>query len=144
MSKAEVRELLERGLDHEEGKMVFANVPIAYGEPRRIIHMIEEFLEQPRQVEYQGHYRPPAFARQEAASEVGRSASMALAELEGLGRPAGASDEELLARTGWSRGHLGRTLAALEEADIVRSYPAPVSGMGRPQKLYEPNPDFRG
>ena len=144
MDGQQVRTLLERGLDWEEAKLVFSGIRPESGVPRRIIHAVEEYLEQPRMEEYSSHYRPPAFARQEAAAELGRSASMALAELEALGRPAAAGDDELLARTGWSRAYLGRTLSQLEAAEILRSYPGPTSGQGRPPKLYEPNPEFRG
>lgn len=75
------------------------------------------------------------------ASLLGRSESMAVVELLGLGRPASAHDPELLERLGWTRPYAQRILSRLESAGLVRSIPE-RSGerVGRPRKLYEPNP----
>lgn len=143
MEQDEVREMIERGTDFEEAKIALSNLPIVDIEPRRMIQAVEEYLESPRGEAFdRGLWVPPGFERQEAASRLGRPQAMALAELEALGRPAAAGDEELLHRMGWSRPYLARILAELEDEQILRSFPGQSSGHGRPPKLYEPNPNF--
>jgi len=78
--------------------------------------------------------------RQERTAALGRSEHMALAELEAIGHPTSAHDEQLLGRLGWSRPYAQRMLARLEEAGLVRVIPDRSGGQGRPRKLYEPTP----
>ena len=63
-----------------------------------------------------------------------------MAELEALGHPAAAGDPELLERLGWTRPYTSRVLANLEAHRLLRSFPGPTTGQGRPPKLYEPEP----
>ena len=63
-----------------------------------------------------------------------------MAELEALGHPAAAGDPELLERLGWTRPYTSRVLANLEAHGLLRSFPGPTTGQGRPPKLYEPEP----
>lgn len=58
------------------------------------------------------------FERAEQAG--GRRAAMLLAELEGLGRPVHAGDQELMTRMGLTRARLVQLLSALETAALVK------------------------
>ncbi|HLI55962.1 MAG TPA: ATP-binding protein [Actinomycetota bacterium] len=74
--------------------------------------------------------------RQAAAAELGRPASMLLAELEALGA-ASASDPALLERLGWTRTRAVQVLGQLHAAGLVSA--SEVKGAaGRPRKVYRP------
>lgn len=74
-------------------------------------------------------------ARLEAAHRAGgRRAAMLLAELDALGRPAHAGDDELLARMGLTRPRLVQLLGALTDADLITKHRE-----GR-RVLFEPKP----
>jgi hypothetical protein len=76
--------------------------------------------------------------RQTAASELGRAASMALAELEALG-PISASDDRFLKRLGWTKARASKVLNSLQEAGLVTSSEE-IMGPGRPRKVYRLRP----
>jgi hypothetical protein len=75
--------------------------------------------------------------RELAASQLGRPASMLLAELEGMGS-ASASDEELLKRLGWTRPRATQVFGELERAGLVTSREE-KGPSGRPRKVYQPS-----
>jgi hypothetical protein len=138
MGAEEIDELLRRGLDGDELARVQASPTYPLRDtPRRVIQLAHDLLDGTIAGNEQ-----PARRREGIAARLGRPESMALAELEALGRPATASDDELLARLGWKRPYTGRVLTRLEDAGVVRSFPAPREGQGRPAKLYEPNPEI--
>ncbi len=64
-----------------------------------------------------------------------------LAATEALGAPVAAGDTNFLKRLGWTRPHAARTLAAMEDAGVLRSFRASEDRPGQPRKLYEPNPN---
>jgi energy-coupling factor transporter ATP-binding protein EcfA2 len=136
MTAAQIDDLLRRGLSASERAQVDAHeMRPVQDTPRRVIRFAQDVLDGT----LSGVDLPEA-RRHERAAALSRGASMALAELEGLGRPAAASDPELLARLGWTRPYASRVLAGLESAGVLRSFPAAAVGQGRPPKLYEPNP----
>jgi energy-coupling factor transporter ATP-binding protein EcfA2 len=73
--------------------------------------------------------------RQTMAASLGRPASMMYAELESLGRPVAASDEELLTRVGVTRERASQVLNKLEAGGLLESFNEPGE-RGRPRKLY--------
>lgn len=131
MNSQEIDALLERGLDEQELKQVDAQAerPIS-APPRHVVRWAQEVLD--------GHTPIDVLKLKERADELGRQAAMALSELQALGRPAAAGDEELLRRLGWTRANASRWLSRMEAAGILRSSIGPSQGQGRPPKLYEP------
>ena len=57
------------------------------------------------------------------------------AELESLGRPVAASDEELLDRLGVTRERASQVLKRLENEGLLESFTEPAE-RGRPRKLF--------
>lgn len=76
--------------------------------------------------------------RRRRAQELGRSAAVALDEVEAL-EPVSASDPRLLERLGWTKARASRVLNDLEDADLVEAKSVPA-GPGRPPKLYRTRP----
>lgn len=131
----EVRSLLERGLDPKERRKMKGISPPTELHLRAVIREVERILEG----DTGSDQRMGALI--EEAAGIGRSESMAMVELIGLGRPVSVHDDELLDRLGWSRAYTQRIFANLEAAHLVRSIPEPSKERtGRPRKLYEPNP----
>ena len=134
MNAEEITALLERGLEPDERPVVAAasDQPI-FATPGYVIRWAQDVLDgvvldkRKRDIELQ-----------EKAYEMGRPASMLMAELEALGRPVSAGDPELLGRLGWTRTNAARWLARMEEAGLLRSLIGMPAGQGRPPKLYEP------
>jgi hypothetical protein len=73
--------------------------------------------------------------QREALEELGQPARRVAAALEAAGR-ASASDDQFLARLGWSRSRATQVLRELEEAGIVTGSLERREG-GRPRKVYE-------
>jgi hypothetical protein len=141
LSYAETEQLLRRGLDDDEYRLVdsVGDKLIAGAYPRTTIRAAQEVLAGNGPAETAGAPRSQQLA--ERASELGRSEAMAMAELQGLGHPVSAHDPELLGRLGWSRPYAQRMLSKLEDAGLLRSIPDRSGDRpGRPRKLYEPNP----
>jgi hypothetical protein len=78
--------------------------------------------------------------RRKRAAQLGPSEQLALAELESIGRPVSAHDDELLGRLDWSRAYLQRILARLADEGLVHVVAERTGNLGRPRKLYEPAP----
>ena len=136
LTVAEATELLERGLDDEERwnlpeADLWAPDPLW---PRGLVSAVRDQLEgtslaAPDQLEV---------LRQKEA-ELSRAPSMVLAELQQLRRPAAAGDPELVERLGFSRPHISRALAELEQLGLVQASMGSTEGrQGRPVKFYEP------
>jgi len=70
-------------------------------------------------------------ARDDAASQIGDPAAQLIAELEANG-PASASDAELLARMGWTRGRAAQVFKSLEQSGLVKGF----TSVGGRRKLY--------
>jgi predicted transcriptional regulator len=139
LEPTEVRDLLKRGLDGKEWHRMKGISPPSELHVRSVIREVERILEG----DAGSDQRMGALI--EEAAGIGRSESMAMAELIGLGRPASVHDDELLDRLGWSRAYAQRIFANLEAAHLVRSIPEPSKERtGRPRKLYEPNPRSLG
>lgn len=135
LSYAETEGLLRRGLTDEEYQRVDVERPLSGAHPRYVIRWAQDALE-PEDAEA----GPPLGWHLRQASGLGRSESMAVAELQGIGRPVSAHDPELLERLGWSRPYAQRVLANLEEHGLLRSIPERSDKPGRPRKLYELDP----
>jgi hypothetical protein len=136
LNEPEIEQLLRNGLDPDEARLVLANSQrplIDY--PRDVARFARQVLGGTLEQEQDAARR-----RAEIALQLGRTTSMALAEIEALGAPVAAGDTNFLERLGWTRPHAARTLAAMEDAGVLRSFPASEDRPGRPRKLYEPNP----
>jgi energy-coupling factor transporter ATP-binding protein EcfA2 len=134
----ETERLLRLGLTDDELSTVNRHGPIPGAHPRYAIRAAQDVLDRSDDV-------GTAARRQEhleRASLLGRSEAMAVAELQGLGRPVSAHDPELLEQLGWSRPYAQRILSHLEERGVLRSIPERSDRAGRPRKLYELNPDL--
>jgi hypothetical protein len=133
----EIEQLLHQGLDPDEAQRVLTNgARPLLDYPREVTRFARQVLE--GTVEEDQH---AARRRAEIALGLGRPASIALAEIEALGAPIAAGDPSFLERMGWTRPHAARTLAKMEDADVLRSFTdATEDRPGRPRKLYEPNP----
>lgn len=134
----ETEHLLRLGLDDDEYSQVDRDRGIAGGHPRSVIREAQALL-----AGEAGATAPaPSQELLRRAGLLGRSETMALAEVLGIGRPVSAHDPELLERLGWSRAYAQRVLARLEDARLLRSIPERSDRSGRPRKLYEPKPDI--
>jgi adenylate kinase family enzyme len=133
----EIEQLLRKGLDPDEAQRVLTDGPrplLDY--PREVTRFAREVLEGTLEENQHAAHR-----RAEIALGLGRTASLALTEIEALGAPIAASDTSFLERMGWTRPHAARTLAKMEDAGVLRSFTdATEDRPGRPRKLYEPNP----
>ena len=103
------------------------------GNPRRLLALARDALEGGHVVEDMLAARA---VREQRASELGRPASMLLAELEARGA-ASASDDELLRSLGWTRTRAVQVFSELEEAGLVTSE-TEKRPSGRPRKIYRP------
>jgi len=137
LTPEETEGLLKLGLSPQEQNTVDANRPIAGVHPRYLIRWAQDLLDHGEHSELAAS---PWHLHLEKASDLGRSEAMAVAELQGLGRPVSAHDSELLERLGWSRPYAQRILSGLEERGLLRSIPERRDKAGRPRKLYELNP----
>jgi hypothetical protein len=142
---SEIRELMHRALAGDELVTVLAELA-KYGE--LIPHDLRSEMRYPREVVNLAHRalagtldsRDAELRRATRAAGLGRNASMALAELEALGRPVSAGDEEFLQRMGWTEAHARRLLAQMEQGRVLSSISDATAGNpGRPRKLYVPN-----
>jgi adenylate kinase family enzyme len=136
LNEPEIEQVLRNGLDPDEARLVLANSQrplVDY--PRDVARFARQVLGGRLEQEQDAARR-----RAEVAGDLGRAASMALAEIEALGAPVAAGDANFLKRLGWTRPHAARTLAAMEDAGVLRGFPANEDRPGRPRKLYEPNP----
>jgi len=129
--------LLRLGLDKREYQLVDRDRDIAGAHPRSVIRSAQESLSRGTEPAI----TVPGHDLLERASWLGRSEAIAMAELQGLGRPVSAHDEELLERLGWSRPYAQRILSRLETNGLLRTMPERSGRDGRPRKLYEPNPN---
>jgi energy-coupling factor transporter ATP-binding protein EcfA2 len=137
LSEPQIEQLLRNGLDPDEAQLVLASSQrplIDY--PRDVARFARQVLGGTLEQEQDAARR-----RAKIAGDLGRAASMALAEIEALGAPVAAGDPNFLERLGWTRPHAARTLAAMEDAGVLRGFPANEDRPGRPRKLYEPNPN---
>jgi len=76
-------------------------------------------------------------AAKSTLAELGRGATMLVAELRARGGAASASDEALLESLGWTRSRAVQVLRQLEDAGLVVSSEQRGEGAGRPRKVYE-------
>jgi hypothetical protein len=135
LDAVQTERLLRLGLDEEEYQTVLRGRTIAGTHPRSVIREVQQLLAGDRD-----SLASPGTELLDRASAVGRSEAMAMAELQGLGRPVSAHDPELLTRLGWSRSYAQRILSRLEANGLLRTMPERGEGIGRPRKLYEPRP----
>ncbi|MGH2855196.1 MAG: ATP-binding protein [Solirubrobacteraceae bacterium] len=137
LDEKEIEQMLHQGLDPEEAQLVLANGARPLMDyPREVARFARQVLQGTVEDEQRAAHR-----RAEIALGLGRTASMALAEIETLGAPVAASDPSFLERMGWTRPHASRTLAKMEDAGVLRSFTdATENRPGQPRKLYEVNP----
>lgn len=131
-------EVLRRGLSEEEQHRLDDDRSPCGAHPRFLIRWAQDRIEHGQDLG--GERRGPQWYLDQA-SRLGRSEAMAIAELQGLGRPVSAHEVELLERLGWSRPYAQRILSNLEDHGLLRSIPERSEGLGRPRKLYELNPN---
>lgn len=131
----QIERLLALGLNDAEYETVHRDCVISGAHPRQIIRAAQQAVAQGSTVSL-----APGQELIDRATELGRSEAMAMAELQALGRPVSAHDPELLARLGWSRSYAQRILAHLEANKLLRTMPERGDRVGRPRKLYEPQP----
>lgn len=137
LDREETDRLLRLGLDDAEYEIARRHRVLAHHHPRAVIRDAQQILTRgPGPAESTNEQ---LLAR---AAELGRSEAMAMAELQGLGRPVSAHDPELLDRLGWSRSYAQRVLSRLEAGDLLRTIPERDDRPGRPRKLYEPRPEM--
>ena len=133
LDHGETERLLRLGLDEAEYQTVARDRAIADAHPRSVIRDAQALIA--------GDVHPSGGKELlERASALGRSEAMAMAELQGLGRPVSVHDPELLDRLGWSRSYAQRILSRLEARELLRTMPERGDRIGRPRKLYEPRP----
>jgi energy-coupling factor transporter ATP-binding protein EcfA2 len=103
-----------------------------HGNPRQLLSAARAALVNHRPIEevLEAHAE-----RRTRAASLGRSASTLYAELESLGRPVAASDEELLGRLGVTRERASQVLKQLENHGLLESFTEPAE-RGRPRKLF--------
>ena len=140
LTVAERDAMLERGLRSEERELVEGAALPPDPTPRELVAFLRELTSRSS-----GASAPDDLAvwwreRRERAAALGQPEKRALAELEAIGRPISAHDDDLLRRLEWSRPYAQRVLARLEDAGLVRVVPERTAGQGRPRKLYEPSP----
>jgi energy-coupling factor transporter ATP-binding protein EcfA2 len=140
LQRQETERLLRLGLTDDELSTVNRHGPIAGAHPRSAIRAARDVLDRSDDLGAASAARRQEHL--ERASLLGRSEAMAVAELQGLGRPVSAHDPELLEQLGWSRPYAQRILSHLEEGGVLRSIPERSDRAGRPRKLYELNPDL--
>jgi len=141
LDSAETEQLLHRGLSEQELQRLDDDRLLSGAHPRFLIRWAQDRLEGGEH-SAAGLGGPQWYLEQ--ASQLGRSEAMAIAELQGLGRPVSVHDPELLERLGWSRPYAQRILSNLEEHQLLRSIPERRDAPGRPRKLYELNPNPPG
>ncbi|HEX6947948.1 MAG TPA: AAA family ATPase [Acidimicrobiia bacterium] len=126
----EQRELLEARLGREGAEMA---AQVDEGNPRRLIALARAAKETgiPAALQQEAMER-----RRAAVAQLGRPATMLMAELESLG-PVSASDQRLLQRLGWTRSRAVQVFRELENAGLVTSAFAKGPAGGR-QKVYRP------
>jgi hypothetical protein len=137
LSVSEIAELLRRGLDEDEYRLVDDAVEwvITGAHPRTVIRTAQFALSG-------GGAKAGIDELTRRAAALGRSEELALAELIGMGHPVSAHDPELLQHLGWSRPYAQRMLSKLEDEGLLRSIPErDTDRLGRPRKLYEPAMD---
>lgn len=127
--------LLRKRVDVHDDEALAPMFEASGGNPRRLLALARDALEGGTVAE--GVLAARA-AREQRASELGRPASMLLAELEARGA-ASASDEDLLRSLGWTRTRAVQLFSELEQAGLVTSE-TEKGPSGRPRKVYRPQP----
>ena len=132
LTPKEQLEVLRRRLP-EDWRSVTRLVGTADRTPRQLLSAAREALLDQRPIET---VLEAEAARKATAAALGRTARMVLSELEALGRPVAASDEELLERLGVTRERTNQVLREMERNGLLESFSEP-SPRGRPRKLYK-------
>jgi energy-coupling factor transporter ATP-binding protein EcfA2 len=148
LEPSQIGDLMKRALTEDELVTVVAELA-SHGEllrkdysnethyPREVVNLAHRALAGTL------HSREVELRRAKLAADLGRNASVALTELEALGRPVSAGDEEFLRRTGWTEAHARRLLALMKQGGILSSIADATAGNpGRPRKLYVPKQDI--
>lgn len=138
LDEGEIEELLRRGLEEDETRIVLQQPKRPLKDyPRDVVRFARSALEGTLDDEQDAARR-----REAIAVDLGRTAHMALVEIEARSAPVAASDPVFLERMGWTRPHAARMLAMMERAGLLRGFNDTSDDRpGRPRKLYEPNPD---
>jgi hypothetical protein len=131
LDASEQKDVLKRRLARE-WRSVEALVEGGLGNPRQLLSAAREALVERRPVD---EVLSAQAERHTRAASLGRPASTMYAELESLGRPVAASDEELLKRLGVTRERAGQVLKLLENEGLLESFSEPAE-RGRPRKLF--------
>lgn len=133
LDEQEQERLLRKRVKVDDKKALRPMLEASGGNPRRLLALARDALEGGTVVE---DVLAARATREQRASELGRPASMLLAELEARGA-ASASDEELLRSLGWTRTRAVQVFSELEDAGLVTSE-TEKGPTGRPRKIYRP------
>ncbi len=117
------------GTELEPDERLRAIVEAGSGNPRELLSLARLVLLEDRDP---AEELAAKAERARRLARLGRAATMLVAELEALGRPVSASDGQLLAAMGWTRGRAVQVLKSLEEAGLVE----PLRGDDPRQVLY--------
>lgn len=128
----QLRLLRQRVTVHNDGA-IEPLLEASDGNPRRLLALARDALEGGTVA---ANVITARAERERTASELGRPASMLLAELEARGA-ASSSDEELLRSLGWTRPRAVQVFSQLEKAGLVASE-MEKGPTGRPRKVYRP------
>ncbi len=145
LDDADSRQLVLRRVPDADPGVVARVVSAAAGNPRRLIDLARQLLENPDSATEV----TDALRRRDAAlARLSRPAQLLASELEALGG-ASASDPQLLDRMAWTRARAVQVLSELEDSGLV-TYRTESTGRGRPRKVYrlippeEFNPPYGG
>jgi energy-coupling factor transporter ATP-binding protein EcfA2 len=143
LQPSEIRDLLGRALSNEELLAVWAELEhhdiYPFHGPSEVVYPREVVNLGHRALAGTLHSLDSDLRRTALASDLGPSALMALAEIEALGKPVSAGDQEFLLRVGWTEAHARRLLAQMENSGVLSSISDTTAvGPGRPRKLYVP------
>jgi thymidylate kinase len=139
LTPEEGADLLRRRLTGEQFTELWEFVPaVALDTPRRLLEVARELALQPTVGAGRLNIRSGHEARNAAMAKLSRPAQMLVQELEALGG-AGASDQRLLSRLGWTRPRVVQVMAELEQGGLV-DMNEESTGRGRPRKVYRLKP----
>jgi len=125
--------LLRKRVSVRDANALKPLIETSAGNPRRLLALARDAREGGTAVE---DILEAQAERERAASQLGRPASMLLAELEARGA-ASASDQALLRSLGWTRTRAVQVFSELEQVGLVSS-DTEKGASGRPRKVYRP------
>jgi hypothetical protein len=133
LSVAERDTMHERGLHPEERELLEGAALPPDPTPRELVALVREVTSRSNGASPASNLEVWWRERRERAAALGQPEQRALAELEAIGRPVSAHDDDLLRRLEWSRPYAQRVLA---RAELVGVY-VPGGTFGGPRRDVE-------